>query len=77
MLAANKAGLFGRLVYENKALEGKVIVSSGDINPSTKPKLKDADISKEWRQKLMLCFRIFSGGLTRFLILIPRYDHWN
>ena len=39
------------LAYEDKITEGKVITSPADIHPQAKPKLKDADITPEWRQR--------------------------
>ena len=46
-----ETGLFSELAYEEKITEGKVITSPADINPRLKPKLKDAEIDPEWKQK--------------------------
>ena len=46
-----ETGFFSELAYDDKIAEGKVITSPADINPRAKPKLKDADITREWRQK--------------------------
>ena len=47
-----EAGFFSELAYEDKITEGKVIISPADIHPQAKPKLKDADITPELRQRL-------------------------
>ena len=49
--------LFSELAYEDKITEGKVISSPTDISPRVKPKLKDADITQEWRQRFEDLFK--------------------
>ena len=44
-------GFFSELAYDDKITEGKIITSPADIHPRANPKLKDADITPEWRQK--------------------------
>ena len=46
-----EADFFSELAYKDKITEGKVITSPADIQPQTKPMLKDADITPEWRQR--------------------------
>ena len=46
-----ETGFFSELAYDDKITEGKIITSPADINPRVKPKLKDADITPEWKQK--------------------------
>ena len=52
-----EAGFFSEPAYEDKITEGRVITSPADINPRIKPKLKDADITQEWRQKFDNLFK--------------------
>ena len=52
-----ETGFFSELVYDDKITEGKVITSPADINPRVKPKLKDADITQEWRQRFEELFK--------------------
>ena len=46
-----ETGFFSELAYEDRITEGKVITSPADIHPRAKPKLKDAEITLEWRQR--------------------------
>ena len=46
-----ETGFFSELSYDDKITEGKIITSPADIHPRVKPKLKDADITPEWKQK--------------------------
>ena len=46
-----ETGFFSELAYDDKITEGKIITSPADIHPRTKPKLNDADITLEWKQK--------------------------
>ena len=46
-----ETGFFSELAYDDKITEGKIITSPADIHPRVKPKLKDADITLEWKQK--------------------------
>ena len=51
-----EAGFFSELSYEDKITEGKVFTSPADIQPRAKPKLKDADITPEWRQRFEVLY---------------------
>ena len=55
-----EVGLFSELAYEDKITEGKVIISPADIHPRVKPKLKDAEITPEWRQKFEELYEKYS-----------------
>ena len=73
-----EAGFFSELAYEDKATEGKVITSPADINPRIKPKLKDADISQEWKQKFDALFKkyekVFSADIGKTPIIQMEID---
>ena len=60
-----EAGFFSELAYEDKITEGKVITSPADINPRVKPKLKDADITQEWRQKFDNLFKEYEKVFSK------------
>ena len=46
-----ETGFFSELAYDEQITEGKIIISPADIHPRAKPKLKDAEITPEWKQK--------------------------
>ena len=45
-----ETGFFSELAYDDKITEGKIITSPADFHPRAKPKLKDADMTPEWKQ---------------------------
>ena len=61
-----EAGFFSELAYEDKITEGKVITSPADINPRVKPKLKDAEITQEWRQKFDKLFKKYEKVFSKY-----------
>ena len=60
-----EAGFFSELAYEDKITEGRVITSPADINPRIKPKLKNADITQEWRQKFDNVFKKYEKVFSK------------
>ena len=60
-----ETGLFSELAYEDKITEGKVITSPADVNPRVKPKLKDADIVPEWKQKFEELYKKYEGVFSK------------
>ena len=60
-----EAGFFSELAYEDKITEGNVITPPADINPRVEPKLKDADITQEWRQKFDNLFKKYEKVFSK------------
>ena len=56
---------FSELAYKDKITEGKVITSPVEINPRVKPKLKDADITQDWRQKFEDLFKKYEKVFSK------------
>ena len=60
-----ETGLFSELAYEDKITEGKVITSPADISTRVKPKLKDAEITQEWRQNFDNLFKRYEKVFSK------------
>ena len=58
-----ETGFFSELAYDDKITEGKIIISPADTHPRAKPKLKDADITPEWKQKFEDLYEKYSKGI--------------
>ena len=60
-----EAGLFSELAYEDRITEGKVITFPVDISPQVKPKLKDAEITQEWKEKFDLLYKKYEKVFSK------------
>ena len=62
-----ETGFFSELAYEDQITEGKVITSPADINPRVKPKLRDAEITSEWKEKFDILFKKYEKVFSKDL----------
>ena len=60
-----ETGFFSELAYEDQITEGKVITSPADINPRLKPKLRDAEITSEWKEKFDVLFKKYEKVFSK------------
>ena len=67
-----ETGFFSELAYDDKITEGKFITSPADINPQVKPKLKDTDITPEWRQRFEELYKNMEKCSQRTLQILGR-----
>ena len=56
----NEASLFHEMKCKGKTHQGTFIVSPADITSREKPKLKDAEVSPEWRNRFETLFEQYS-----------------
>ena len=57
----NNASLFHEMKCRGETQQGAFIVSPADISSRVKPKLKDAEVSEEWRRKFNSLFTQYGG----------------
>ena len=57
----NDASLFHEMRCKGETQQGAFIVSPADICSRVKPKLKDAEVSEEWREKFNSLFKQYSN----------------
>ena len=72
-----EAGFFSELAYEDKITEGKVITSPADIQPRAKPKLKDADITRNGDRGLKTYMKNIEKYFQKILWILGKLQSYR